>query len=199
MSKILILLLPLMVFIGYFFYDKKIEKNSLPLSNNSTGSSIEVVKEFSLKSLDNQVFTLHASHKKVIIDELTDKIVFLKIFGWQCQYCQKEIPELIELKNDFFDTFDVIALESQKHSEKENLEEIKKHKINYHIVSGNGYDDFYAYLKKEYKWQGIIPVTMIIGEKGEVLAFEEGSKSYTLTGLLKMALERREIAKQIAE
>jgi hypothetical protein len=38
---------------------------------------------------------------------------------------------------------------------------------------------------------------MIIGEGGEILAFEEGSKSYTLAGLLKMALEQRELIKQM--
>jgi peroxiredoxin len=196
MYKILIFLFLLIASLSYI-YSEKIKKGSSYLLNSSIFSSTATVKKFTFKSLNNREINIEVNNKKLIVDGFQNKIIFLKVFGWECQYCKKEIPELIELKNEFSDSFDVIALEAQKHSEKENREAIEKYKINYHIVSAIGHSDFYNYLKDEYNWHGVIPLTMIIGEGGEILAFEEGSKSYTLAGLLKMALEQRELIKQM--
>ena len=121
---------------------------------------------------------------------LEDKILFLKIFGWDCKFCQKEIPQLIKLKKELRDSFEVIAIEAQEHTIEESKEAIKKYGINYYIVSGDTHKDFYRYLQEKYGWTGIIPLTIVVGKGGKVLAFEIGEKSYSLSELMKAALLR---------
>jgi hypothetical protein len=97
---------------------------------------------------------------------------------------------LVKLKNNLGDTFEVVAIEAQQHSKKESLEYIEKYKINYDIILGNDYQNFYAYLKAYYGWSGIIPLTIVLGKDGTVLAFELGVKSYTLAELMKASIQR---------
>jgi thiol-disulfide isomerase/thioredoxin len=127
---------------------------------------------------------------------MQNRIVFLKVFGWNCKYCQKEIPELIKLKKQFDGAFDIIAIESQQHSTQENLKFSNEKDINYHIVTGSKYKRFLQYLKEHHGWSGVIPLSIVISEGGTILAFEIGAKSYTLAELLKVSLQQyKEIKK----
>jgi thiol-disulfide isomerase/thioredoxin len=112
------------------------------------------------------------------------------VFGWDCQYCQQEIPELIKLKDKFVNAFDTIAIEAQHYSNEYNLERINRYNINYSIVEGDRQKSFLQYLKDEYKWDGVIPLTIVINSTGRVLAFEVGYKSYSLTTLLQTTLKQ---------
>jgi len=184
MKKILILSVLILALVGYFALERmQTEKKTVNVNNNLTN--------FIFQTIEGKQFKISASNKKFKLEGMQNKIVFLKVFGWKCMFCEKEIPQLIKLKEEFSDAFDVIAIESQNHSNQENIKNIKKYGINYHVVSGTSHEDFYNYLKKEYQWLGIIPLTIIVGEDGQVLAFEEGFKSYSLAGLLKMALIER--------
>ena len=126
------------------------------------------------------------------IEGLRDKLIFLKIFGWDCKYCKKEIPQLINLKKDLGDTFEVIAIEAEKHSNEESLKYIKKYGINYDIVNGNEQKRFYEYLKVHYGWSGVIPLTIVLDKGGNILAYEVGVKSYTLAELMKASLKKNQ-------
>jgi peroxiredoxin len=97
---------------------------------------------------------------------------------------------LVNLKNKLGDSFEVIAIEAQEYSNEESLKYIKEYGINYHIIPGESHADFYAYLQEKYAWTGIIPLTIVISKAGDVLAFELGAKSYSLSGLMKAALLR---------
>ncbi len=44
----------------------------------------------------------------------------LKIFGWDCQYCKKEIPELVHLKQELGDSLEIVAIEAQQHTKEES-------------------------------------------------------------------------------
>jgi len=158
------------------------------LSKQKT-SSLDFNQNFTFNSIKNKKFNIEASKKHFKIKELKGKIIFLKVFGWDCQYCKKEIPELIRLKNKFITAFDIIAIESQHHSNEENLNLIEKNHINYHIINGDKQKRFLDYLKQEYKWEGVIPMTIVIGTDGQILAFEVGHKSYSLTTLLQTTLQ----------
>jgi len=152
-------------------------------------SSLDFNQSFIFNSMKNKTFNIEVTKKHFKVKELKGKVVFVKVFGWDCQYCKKEIPELIQLKNKFRTAFDIIAIESQHHSNEENLNLIEKNHINYHIVNGDRQKRFLDYLKEEYKWEGIIPMTIVIGTDGQVLAFEVGHKSYSLTTLLQTTLQ----------
>jgi thiol-disulfide isomerase/thioredoxin len=145
---------------------------------------------FQFKTLEGKVLTIEASPKEFKIKEMQDKIVFLKIFGWDCHFCKKEIPELIKLKNDLPDMLDIVAVEAQQHSVEESKQFVKEYGINYSIVQGEEQESFYSYLQEQYGWSGVIPLTIVVGKDGHVLAFELGAKSYTLAELMKASLLR---------
>jgi len=146
--------------------------------------------DFLFETVNNKKIEIDVSDKMFKIKGMENKTVFLKVFGWNCKYCKKEIPELVKLKNNLGDSFEVIAVEAQQHSKEESLKYMKEYGVNYHIVLGESQSKFYAYLQDKYGWTGIIPLTIVIGKDGKVLAFEIGSKSFSLSELMKAALSR---------
>lgn len=164
---------------------------SIKIVNQEKGAeSLSVQQNFVLKSIDGTAFNLNMDKKKIIIEGMENKIVFLKVFGWDCKFCMKEVPELIELKESLPDKFAVLAIEAQNNSKDLSLSNIKKYGINYPIILGENNDKFYRYLQEHYGWTGIIPLTIVISTKGDVLAFELGQKSYSLSELFKASLEK---------
>jgi len=172
-TNVLITLI-IFVLIGIYFY-----KNS----------TISPNQNFLFKSVRSKEFNINATQNYLKIHQLKGKVVFLKVFGWNCPYCQKEIPELIKLKNKFKTAFDTIAIESQHHTDKQNLNFIKIQNINYNIINGDKQEKFLEYLKRVYNWNGVIPLTIVIDGSGKILAFEVGYKSYSLTTLLETTLK----------
>ncbi len=180
-SKVLIVgivAISILILSTIYFYLSKQKSPSLNFNQN-----------FIFNSIKSKEFNIKASKNNFQIKELKGKIIFLKVFGWDCEYCQKEMPELVRLKNKFRTAFDIIAIESQHHSNQENLDFIEKNHINYNIVDGDKQKSFLDYLKQAYKWDGVIPMTIVIGTDGKILAFEVGYKSYSLTTLLQTTLQ----------
>ncbi len=179
--KILIAIIVLiLIAIGAYIYLSKNNILTYHISNQN----------FNFKTARNREFHIKTSKNRILIEELKGKILFLKVFSWNCHYCQKEIPELIKLKNKFKNAFDTVAIEIEHHSDQENLEFIKKYNINYNIVNGDNQLKFLDYLREEYRWNGVIPLTIVIDAEGRVLAFEVGYKSYSLTTLLQTTLKQ---------
>ncbi len=188
---IVVLLLVLLSFVGYYFYSTQNSQIGTKVHFSSKKALFPPLDtEFNFKTVDNKEFKIRASNKKMVISGLEDKIVFLKIFGWDCQYCKKEIPQLINLKKDLGDSFEVIAIEAEQHSDEESLKYIKEYGINYNIVNGTTHQKFYNYLKVHYGWDNLIPLTIVLGKDGEVLTYEVGVKSYNLSELMKAILAR---------
>jgi len=172
----------LLLLVGVLFY-----MNVIKIQKSETKELETIFKFTTLKGKEFQVVGGKRTFK---ISGMNDKIIFLKVFGWDCNFCKKEIPELIKLKQSLPDTFDVIAVEAQKHTTEQSKAFIKKYGINYHIVEGEPHKAFYSYLQKQYGWTGIIPLTIVISKEGYVLAFELGAKSYSLSELLKSSLKK---------
>lgn len=147
--------------------------------------------DFVFETVKGKKIEIDVQDKIFKVKGMEDKTIFLKVFGWDCKYCKKEIPELINLKNELGDAFEVIAVEAQQHSDEASLKYMKALGINYHIVSGASQGAFYAYLQKKYGWTGVIPLTIVIGKGGNVLAFEIGAKSYSLSELMKATLLKK--------
>jgi thiol-disulfide isomerase/thioredoxin len=188
---IISLLVILFVFVGYYFYTNNDEEIGTRIDFGKRELLFPPLNtEFTFQTVDNRDFKLKTSSKKMVISGLEDKIVFFKIFGWDCQYCKKEIPELINLKNDLANSFEIIAMEAQKHSREESLKYIKEYGINYSVIDGNEEKRFYDYLKVHYGWNGVIPLTIVLGRGGKVLAYEVGVKSYNLSELMKISIAR---------
>jgi len=147
--------------------------------------------DFLFETVNNKKIEIDVEDNFFKIKGMENKTVFLKVFGWNCKYCKKEIPELIKLKNRLGDSFEVIAIEAQNHTKEESLKYMEEYGVNYQIILGNSNSKFYAYLQEKYGWTGIIPLTIVIGKDGKVLAFEIGAKSYSLSELMKAALSRK--------
>lgn len=145
---------------------------------------------FVFETVKNKKIEIDVADKIFKIKGMEEKTVFLKVFGWNCKFCNKEIPQLINLKDELGDAFEVVAIEAQHASKEESLQYIEEYGINYPIISGEPPLEFYAYLQKKYGWTGIIPLTIVIGKGGNVLAFEIGEKSYSLAELMKASLTR---------
>ncbi len=195
-SRGLLLLFGLILVIGTIFFltfsKKEIVSNVFKKVDTETTEKIDKVTkaDYTFETIDGTELEISVGDNAFYVKGLENKTLFLKIFGWDCQFCQKEIPQLINLKKELSDSFEVIAIEAQEHSVEESKEAIKKYGINYHIVSGDTHKDFYHYLQEKYGWTGIIPLTIVVAKGGKVLAFEVGEKSYSLAELMKMALLR---------
>jgi thiol-disulfide isomerase/thioredoxin len=180
-----------LVFWGYYFYIRESEGVGTKINIGKSGLIFPPLdSNFTLETIDNKKLHLVASNRKMLIEEFKGKIVFLKIFGWDCQYCKKEIPELIHLKNELKDSIEIVAIEAQQHTKEESREYKTKYGINYIIVDGIKQQRFYEYLRVHYGWSGLIPVTIILGKSGDVLAYEVGVKSYTLAELIKASIPK---------
>ena len=186
---LLIILLLLLIVIGFMMFFIQ-NKNGTQLHIPNQKLTSKTTSEYLFKTISGKEIELKVADNLFKIKGMENKIVFLKVFGWECKFCQKEIPQLIKLKNQLSDSFEVIAIEAQQHTVEESKIAIKKYGINYNIVSGNNQQDFYRYLQKKYGWTGIIPLTIVISKKGKVLAFELGEKSYSLAELMKASLLR---------
>jgi thiol-disulfide isomerase/thioredoxin len=193
MSKVRGLIFIIILLIAGIFYfmsqDKEVEFRGTRVMDFVSDSMTLSKSDFVFKTVKNKKIEIDVEDKIFKIKGMEDKTVFLKVFGWNCKFCKKEIPELVNLKTQLGDSFEVIAVEAQQHSTKESLKYIKEYGINYHIVPGESHSNFYAYLQDKYGWTGIIPLTIVIS-KGNVLAFELGAKSYSLSELMKAALLR---------
>ncbi|HIP51983.1 MAG TPA: TlpA family protein disulfide reductase [Campylobacterales bacterium] len=184
----------LLLVIGLIFYfitqNKELNLNGTQLMNFVSKVKTDSNLDFVFETVKNERIELDVEDKIFKIKGMEEKTVFLKVFGWDCKYCKKEIPELVNLKNELGDSFEIIAIEAQQYSNEESLKYIKEYGINYHIVPGEAHSKFYAYLQEKYGWTGIIPLTIVISKGGNVLAFELGAKSFSLSELMKAALLR---------
>lgn len=151
---------------------------------------VEPKSDFLFTTLSGQKIEINVEDRFFKIKGMENKTVFLKVFGWDCKFCQKEIPELIKLKEELGESFEVIAIEAQQFSKEASLQYIKEYGINYPIILGEPHSAFYQYLQEKYGWTGVIPLTIVLGKEGEVLAFEIGSKSFSLAELMKASLTR---------
>ena len=186
---LLIILLLLLIIIGVMMFFIQ-TKNGTQLHIPNKKLTAKTTSDYMFKTITGKKIELNVADNLFKIKGMENKIVFLKVFGWDCKFCQKEIPQLIKLKNQLGDSFDVIAIEAQQHTIEESKVAIKKYGINYNIVSGNNQQAFYRYLQTKYGWTGIIPLTIVISKEGKVLAFELGAKSYSLSELMKASLLR---------
>ncbi len=189
---IIVLLTVIVLGILFFINRDEVVSNVAKKVHKESTKEVDKVShaDYIFETIDGTKLEIEVEDRAFHVKGFEDKTLFLKIFGWDCKFCQKEIPQLIQLKEELKDSFEVIAIEAQEHTIEESKEAIKKYGINYYIVPGDTHKDFYRYLQEKYGWTGIIPLTIVVAKGGKVLAFELGEKSYSLSELLKAALLR---------
>lgn len=188
-NKILIIIFLLLIIIGLGFLIKNQDTGSIA-TKTIKGMTTLSNSDFLFQTIENKKIEVNVEDKKILIKGMEDKVVFLKVFGWDCNFCKKEIPELVKLKKELNDSFEVVAIEAQQHSIAESKKQVEAFGINYHIVSGDDQKEFYTYLQDKYGWSGVIPLTIVLAKGGKVLAFELGAKSYSLSELMQASMLR---------
>lgn len=75
---------------------------------------IEQIKKeenkITLTSIHNENLTLSKVDDKIIFENMKDKIILLNFFATWCPPCKAEIPHLVNLKNKYKDSFEIIAI-----------------------------------------------------------------------------------------
>ncbi len=100
---IAVLLFVILGFWGYYFYSR---------DNQGIGTQIDIGEgglifppldsNFTFETIYGKSIKVGAEDRRMVVDGFQGKIVFLKIFGWDCQYCKTEIPELVHLKQELW-------------------------------------------------------------------------------------------------
>jgi hypothetical protein len=82
-----------MVAIFYFInQNKEIGVEGTKVMDFVTNNKILSGSDFLFKTVKNQKIEIDVEDKIFKIKGMEDKTVFLKIFGWDCKFCKKEIP-----------------------------------------------------------------------------------------------------------
>jgi thiol-disulfide isomerase/thioredoxin len=129
-------ILSILFFTGCDSKEKTEENNEVKIEK------VEKKTEFQLKTTDNSIVNIKLEDNKIIVMEHPGKIVLLNFFATWCPPCKVEIPNLINLQENYRNDLVVISvlLEEMKTNE-EILAFIKQYDINYSVINGpEGYD-----------------------------------------------------------
>lgn len=122
--------------------------------NNSVVDSTLLAPDFTYPSINGDEFTL---------SEYRGKVIVLNMWATWCGPCIKEIPDFIELQNEFSDKeVEFVGISVDEKGWEVVRPFVKKHNINYRIVL-----DREGSIFEKYPLQGL-PDTYIINKQGEV-------------------------------
>lgn len=135
---------------------------------SSPGNKIEKKKnpkvvDFTLRDLEG---------KKVALKDYRGKVVLINIWATWCGPCRQEIPDLIKLRNKYYDKgFEVLGVVVSS-KEEDVRKMVKEFKINYPVLFGT---------EKALKPFGKIPSiprTFILNRDGEIVEDFTGSRNF---------------------
>jgi len=133
-------------------------------------------EEHKLKSFQGQQITIVERSNGYLFPEMGNKIVILEMFGKNCSHCLKEMPILNKLHRRYGNNLEIVALQVEGAMSKMQANAlIRRHHINYPIISGDTATNLQYHIQNTYGWTGILPFTMVIKDgvteftyKGEV-------------------------------
>ena len=107
--------------------------------------------------------------KKLNLDELKGKTLLLNFWATSCEPCRKEIPELIELNQEFSSKGVKIIGIAMAHDRPDQVVAFKKHyKIPYVIAL-----DINAAIANAFDVR-VIPVTLLVSPRGQIVHRHSG-------------------------
>lgn len=97
---------------------------------------VERTTEFQLKTTNDAIINIRLENEKIILKDYPNKIVLLNFFTTWCPACKAEIPNLIQLQNNYKNDFVVISILLEEMKTNEQIKEfIKEFKINYEVAN----------------------------------------------------------------
>ncbi len=133
-----------------------------------------------LKSFQGKEITIIEKNNGYTFPQFENKVVILEMFGKKCSHCIKEIPILNRLRRKYAGRLEIIAIQVEgKMSPFQAKAFIRRHHINYPVISGETATNLQYNVQNTYGWTGVLPFIMIIKDgltefshKGEVSSRE---------------------------
>ncbi len=97
---------------------------------------IKETNEYKLTTTDAQTLNITKIENGLIFEEYKGKAVLLNFFATWCPPCKAEIPHLINLKEKYKDSFEIIAVLLEKNKNNNELKSfLDEYKINYIVTN----------------------------------------------------------------
>jgi len=123
-----------------------------------TGGEVHKLRSFQGKNI-----TIVERSNGYIFPELKNKVVILEMFGKNCSHCIKEMPIMNKLHRKYRGKLEIIALQVEgEMSSMQAQALIRRHKIQYPVISGKTATNLQFHVQNTYGWTGILPFIMVI-------------------------------------
>lgn len=136
--------------------------------NKAQTQQADRVTEFQLETADNQTINitlLNLLNDKILFKDYPNKIVLLNFFATWCPPCKAEIPNLIQLQNDYKNDFVIVSILLEDMKTHEELQKfITTFNINYPITNASENFD----LAKSLGGIKSIPTMFLVDKDGNV-------------------------------
>lgn len=143
--------------------DSKEEKEEI--NQPAPVQKVEINTEFQLKTTNDGIINLKLENDKIILKDYPNKIVLLNFFATWCPPCKAEIPNLIQLQNDYKNDFVIVSILLEDMKTHEELQKfITTFNINYPITNASENFD----LAKSLGGIKSIPTMFLVDKDGNV-------------------------------
>ncbi|MCK5882116.1 MAG: TlpA family protein disulfide reductase [Bacteriovoracaceae bacterium] len=170
MKKYLPILLFILVFSGYLFFQVAAEQNEVEAGLASTGNHTKLHLESLFE--DTQLITIEG--KELDLPSLTTPIVILSFWASWCTNCMVELPTLVEFQKSLDPgQISVISINADNSDVENKISSVmKKLKINFPVVS-----DVDGDISQDFKVTGL-PTTLVF-KKGKLIEIHNGVTDFT--------------------
>lgn len=97
---------------------------------------VERTTEFQLKTTNDGIINIRLENEKIILKDYPNKIVLLNFFTTWCPACKAEIPNLIQIQNQYKNDFVVISVVLEEMKTNDQIKDfIKEYNINYLVAN----------------------------------------------------------------
>lgn len=124
----------------------------------SNGSNIH-----QLQTIQGQRLMIQEGRTGFMFPQYQGKIVLLQIFGKECPYCFEKMPLINQLKNQYAEDLQVIAIQAEDPmTPSEASKIINEHQINYPIIERDEASNLLLFIGETYNWTGVLPYMLLI-------------------------------------
>ena len=156
-------ILSILLFTGCDSKEKEEEKKEI--TPPVVTQKIERNSEFQLKTVNDTIINIKLENEKIILKDYPNKIVLLNFFATWCPPCKAEIPNLIQLQNDYKNDFVIVSILLEDMKTHEELQKfITTFNINYPITNASENFD----LAKSLGGIKSIPTMFLVDKDGNV-------------------------------
>lgn len=121
--------------------------------------------EFQLETADKQIVNISLTSDKIVLKDNPNKLVLLNFFATWCPPCKAEIPNLIQLQNEYKNDLVIVSILLEDMKTDEELQKfIKNFDINYTVT--NSFENFD--LAKSLGGIKSIPTMFLVDKDGNI-------------------------------